>query len=353
MPGPDVERALQAQDLQRYRLTYEGEPTISASKRFSRYSTVVHPPGDGNDRRASQTQRESGARGWLVSVFHDNAGVVDLRRSKCISSTRSKLTTPLPRSTPTAVRSPGIVGSQPRPVRHGARVRPAGQRLGLLLRLTVPSTAALPDGLVAPAPDSRRGTPGSHRRRQPVRRALRPRLGTVRCVATSANRWCFAAPIGALPVDRGRPTRRGEDVPDPGDHIVMVGGRIGADGIHGATFSSGVLDESAPVQAVQIGDPITQKKNVRLPAGSAPGSRPVLNRLRTMGPADSRPRRSARWREGSGRRAARSDAGATQVRRDSLRGRFSISEAQERMTLAVPPDQIGTFSPNSRARREC
>ncbi len=39
----------------------------------------------------------------------------------------------------------------------------------------------------------------------------------------------------------------------------MTGGRIGADGIHGATFSSAVLDESAPVQAVQIGDPITQK----------------------------------------------------------------------------------------------
>src|SRR5512145_945730 len=44
-----------------------------------------------------------------------------------------------------------------------------------------------------------------------------------------------------------------------GDRIVMVGGRIGKDGIHGATFSSAELDENAPVQAVQIGDPITQK----------------------------------------------------------------------------------------------
>ena len=39
----------------------------------------------------------------------------------------------------------------------------------------------------------------------------------------------------------------------------MVGGRIGKDGIHGATFSSAELTESSPVQAVQIGDPITQK----------------------------------------------------------------------------------------------
>lgn len=46
----------------------------------------------------------------------------------------------------------------------------------------------------------------------------------------------------------------------PGDRIVMVGGRIGKDGIHGATFSSEELHEGSPVTAVQIGDPITQKK---------------------------------------------------------------------------------------------
>ena len=47
---------------------------------------------------------------------------------------------------------------------------------------------------------------------------------------------------------------------NPGDKAVMIGGRIGKDGIHGATFSSLVLDEASPVSAVQIGDPITQKK---------------------------------------------------------------------------------------------
>jgi phosphoribosylformylglycinamidine synthase len=45
-----------------------------------------------------------------------------------------------------------------------------------------------------------------------------------------------------------------------GDHIVMTGGRIGKDGIHGATFSSEELHEGSPVTAVQIGDPITQRK---------------------------------------------------------------------------------------------
>ena len=45
-----------------------------------------------------------------------------------------------------------------------------------------------------------------------------------------------------------------------GDRIVMVGGRVGKDGIHGATFSSESMHEGSPVTAVQIGDPFTQKR---------------------------------------------------------------------------------------------
>ncbi|MEN6369530.1 MAG: AIR synthase-related protein, partial [Thermotogota bacterium] len=46
---------------------------------------------------------------------------------------------------------------------------------------------------------------------------------------------------------------------DPEDRIVVVGGRVGKDGIHGATFSSVHLDEESPRSAVQIGSPLTQK----------------------------------------------------------------------------------------------
>jgi phosphoribosylformylglycinamidine synthase len=46
----------------------------------------------------------------------------------------------------------------------------------------------------------------------------------------------------------------------PGDYVVMLGGRVGKDGIHGATFSSEAMDSQSPATAVQIGDPITQKK---------------------------------------------------------------------------------------------
>ncbi len=49
---------------------------------------------------------------------------------------------------------------------------------------------------------------------------------------------------------------------DPGDRIIMAGGRVGKDGIHGATFSSQEIDEHSPRSAVQIGSPITQKNLV-------------------------------------------------------------------------------------------
>ncbi|MBN2461271.1 MAG: phosphoribosylformylglycinamidine synthase [Candidatus Cloacimonetes bacterium] len=44
-----------------------------------------------------------------------------------------------------------------------------------------------------------------------------------------------------------------------GDIIIMAGGRVGKDGIHGATFSSAEIDENSPQSAVQIGSPLTQK----------------------------------------------------------------------------------------------
>ena len=52
---------------------------------------------------------------------------------------------------------------------------------------------------------------------------------------------------------------------ESGDFVVLVGGKTGRDGIHGATFSSGELtseSEQVSAQAVQIGNPIEEKKMV-------------------------------------------------------------------------------------------
>jgi phosphoribosylformylglycinamidine synthase len=46
----------------------------------------------------------------------------------------------------------------------------------------------------------------------------------------------------------------------PGDLVVAIGGRTGRDGLHGATFSSANIEDASEVSAVQIGHAINEKK---------------------------------------------------------------------------------------------
>ena len=64
---------------------------------------------------------------------------------------------------------------------------------------------------------------------------------------------------GAIMADNYNGRKSWEKEIAPGDLVVMAGGRVGKDGIHGATFSSLGLDKHSPRSAVQIGSPITQK----------------------------------------------------------------------------------------------
>ena len=71
------------------------------------------------------------------------------------------------------------------------------------------------------------------------------------------NPLVFCGTVGLLPIDKC--TKRWAA---QGDAIVCVGGRTGRDGIHGATFSSGELTHSHETEfshAVQIGNAITEK----------------------------------------------------------------------------------------------
>lgn len=64
---------------------------------------------------------------------------------------------------------------------------------------------------------------------------------------------------GAILRDDGKEPAAWDKPISPGDLIFMAGGRVGKDGIHGATFSSLEIDEHSPHTAVQIGSPFTQK----------------------------------------------------------------------------------------------
>ncbi|MDT8271644.1 MAG: AIR synthase-related protein [Desulfomonilia bacterium] len=125
----------------------------------------------------------------------------------------------------------------------------------------------------------------------------------------------------------------------PGDLIVMSGGRIGKDGIHGATFSSEEFHEASPTSAVQIGDPITQKKltDFLLKARDAGLYRAITDN--GAGGLSS----------SVGEMAQLSGGCLIELDKPPLKylglhpWEILLSEAQERMTLAVDPENISSF----------
>jgi phosphoribosylformylglycinamidine synthase len=69
----------------------------------------------------------------------------------------------------------------------------------------------------------------------------------------------FVTAVGLMPAEvAGQPAEMKSTA--PGDLIVMCGGRVGKDGIHGVTASSEIFSKHTPAGHVQIGDPYTQKK---------------------------------------------------------------------------------------------
>jgi len=125
----------------------------------------------------------------------------------------------------------------------------------------------------------------------------------------------------------------------PGDFIVMTGGRIGKDGIHGATFSSEELHSESPTSAVQIGDPITQKKMTDF-----------LLEARDLGLYRAITDNGAGGLSSSvGEMARFSDGCQLSIEKAPLKyaglqpWEILLSEAQERMTLAVDPKKIDRF----------
>ena len=151
----------------------------------------------------------------------------------------------------------------------------------------------------------------------------------------------FAGTVGLLPMRV--PTANGDDrlahekTAHVGDHIIVVGGAVGQDGIHGATFSSVALDSDSPATAVQIGDPITQKRL----------SDVLIKELRDQGLYSAITDNGAGGLSSSIGEMAEGPGGAiVHLDRSPLKypglspWEIWISESQERMTLAVPPRHV-------------
>jgi len=69
----------------------------------------------------------------------------------------------------------------------------------------------------------------------------------------------FVGALGLMPLEVAGASGA-QKIARPGDLVLMCGGRVGVDGIHGVTASSEVSSPGTPAGHVQIGDPYTQKK---------------------------------------------------------------------------------------------
>jgi phosphoribosylformylglycinamidine synthase len=289
----------------------------------------------GATEEVDRAVRERGEPSWLVSVFHDNAGVVAFdERIHLVYKVETH-------NSPSALDPYGgaITGIV------GVNRDPFGTGLGADLLVNVWGycfappfyEGELPKGLLHP----RRIRDGVHQ--GVIDGGNQSGIPYGRGWELFDGRYLgkplvFCGTVGALPVTvAGRPGH--EKAALPGDRIVMTGGRIGADGIHGATFSSAALDESSPVQAVQIGDPITQKRMFDF-----------LLEARDLGLYNAITDNGAGGLSSSVGEMARDPGGARlDLSKAPLKyaglapWEILVSEAQERMTLAVPPDKVDAF----------
>ena len=153
-----------------------------------------------------------------------------------------------------------------------------------------------------------------------------------------ANPLVFCGCVGLIPRDRIHKQA------NPGDHVVVAGGRTGRDGIHGATFSSSELTETHAdefAHAVQIGNAIEEKK--LLDALLLARDHPDGCLYSTVTDCGAGGLSSAVGEMGAAIGAA-VDLERVPLKYAGLRcDEIWISEAQERMVFAVPPDRLDVF----------
>jgi phosphoribosylformylglycinamidine synthase len=294
---------------------------------------------------------------WLVSVFHDNAGVVrfDDENDVCFKVETHNHPSAID---PYGGSNTGLGGVIRDVLGTGRAAKPIANTDVFCVAPPDTDPSTLPPGVIHP----RRVLDG-------VIAGVRDygnRMGipTVNGAVVADPRYLgnplvFCGTVGVLP--RGFATKSVE----PGDLIVALGGRTGRDGIHGATFSSLELSsESEDVSAgsVQIGNAITEKMVAD-----------VVLQARDLGLF-----RSITDCGAGGFSSAVGEMGAecgAEVHLDRAPLKYEglsyaeiwISEAQERMVLAVPPEhrdalwalcdregveptELGTFTDTGRLR---
>ena len=269
---------------------------------------------------------------WTLSVFRDNSGVIALDDTWACAS-RSKRTTTPARSEPYGGAATGIGGCIRDIIGTGLGARPS------------------PAPMSSAWPTRTRGARATPLPWNAAPRASSPTLSPAS--ATTATAWAsHGERRGALPrclcrqparllrLCRPDPPRPGAG-PRAGDRIIALGGRTGRDGIHGATFSSAELrgthaDEFS--HAVQIGNAIEEKRTLDaiMRARDHAGG-PLFSAITDCGAGGF----SSAVGEMGKEVGAQVDLDKAPLKYNGLSyTEIWISEAQERLVLAVPPQNI-------------
>ena len=148
----------------------------------------------------------------------------------------------------------------------------------------------------------------------------------------------YVTALGIMPARvKGAPSEQKTIL--PGDLVVMCGGRVGKDGIHGVTASSETFSEHTPAGHVQIGDPYTQKKmqDFLLEARDEGLIRFITDN--GGGGLSSSIGESARFSNG-----CQIELEKVPLKYDGLdQWEIWVSESQERMTVAIAPENEARF----------
>ncbi|HUG91413.1 MAG TPA: phosphoribosylformylglycinamidine synthase subunit PurL [Planctomycetaceae bacterium] len=283
---------------------------------------------------ATRTIRERlGEDDWCVSVFEDNAGIV------CFDETQNVCMKVETHNHPSALEpyggaNTGLGGVIRDPLGTGLGARPVCNTDVFCFAPSDTPLESLPPGVLHPRAVLRGVVAGV--------RDYGNRMGipTVNGAVYFDERYLgnplvYCGNVAMIPAGKCRKHLR------PGDLIVAVGGRTGRDGIHGATFSSAELTEASETLsggAVQIGNAITEKMlaDVILAARDRGlysaitdcGAGGFSSAVGEMGEQTG----AEVWLE----RAPLKYSGLSYTE-------IWISEAQERMVLAVPPDRWDEF----------
>ena len=273
---------------------------------------------------------------WLLSVFHDNSGVIawDDEWSVCMKAETHNSPSALD---PYGGAMTGIVGVNRDILGTGLGARPIANT-DVFCFGPPDWQGDIPDNLFHPA----RVLRGVH---SGVRvGGNESGIPTINGAIVFDERYLgkplvYCGTVGLMP--RKLPDGRDSHVKTPaaGDIVYMVGGRVGYDGIHGATFSSLELTEESPSSAVQIGDPITQKKMIDMLLEARDAGLITCITDNGAGGLSSSIGEMAEYTNG-----CQIDLAKVPLKQPGLSPwEILVSESQERMTVAIKSEDIAEF----------